>query len=66
MTTALKSMFRKIDLLSDEEQNSIAKLLSDELKWKKSFDKTQHALTILAEEAIVEYHAKKTQQMKLK
>jgi hypothetical protein len=66
MTTALKNILSKIDRLSPSEQDAIAGLLKQELKWQKSYDKSQDALSTLASEAIAEYRKGKVQPLKLK
>ena len=65
MTTALKNTLSKINKLTSVEQNAIASLLNEELKWQQSFYKTQDALSLLANEAITEYRSGKTQKMDL-
>jgi len=66
MTVALKKVFEKLNTLPASEQNAIASLLNEELRWKKSFDASQNQLSNLAAEALVEYKKGKTKPMDLK
>ena len=66
MTSALRTIFEKLNGLPSVEQDAIAKLLSDELAWQKSFYKSQKQLGFLAEEAIQEYAKGKARPINLK
>ena len=65
MTTALKNIFSKINILPAKEQNALASLLSEELTWQKSYAKSQKQLSSLAAKAIEEYRSGKTKSMNL-
>ncbi len=65
MTSALKTVFSKINKMPLAEQNAIAALLNEELNWQKSFESSENELQNLAEEAIVEYKKGKTRTLKL-
>jgi hypothetical protein len=54
MTTSLKTVIEKIKRLPLSEQNALAKMLSEELQWQKSFAKSSKQLASLAEEAVHE------------
>ncbi len=62
MITELKEVISKVEQLHEEEQKQIAKLLEDEMKWDTTLQTTQDKLSILAEEALQEYKAGKTNQ----
>ena len=66
MTVALKNVIEKINRLPSDEQNALAKLLSEELAWDKSFARSQKELASLANEALAEYGKGKTQPLSLK
>jgi hypothetical protein len=59
-TESFSEVLKEIEVLSDNEQNEIASLLSEELKWSKSFAKSQDLLSSLAEEALAEFRSGKT------
>jgi hypothetical protein len=63
MTALLKSVLEKIKRLPLSEQNALAKMLSEELEWQKSFTKSAKQLSSLAEEALDEYRKGKTRPM---
>ncbi|MEO7802722.1 MAG: hypothetical protein ABIR81_12010 [Ginsengibacter sp.] len=62
MVTELKEVISTIEKLKDEEQREIAKMLSDEIKWDTTLQNSQHKLDSLAQEALHEYKAGKTNQ----
>ena len=66
MTTSLRTVINKVGKLSTSEQNAIAELLNEELKWNKSFYTSQEELSLLAQEAIVEYKKGKTKPLNIK
>ena len=66
MTTQLKKIFTQIETLPALEQDAIAILLSEELKWQKSFSNSQKKLESLASEALSEYKKGKTLPLDLK
>ena len=67
MTELLEQAIKKIEQLSNEDKNAIATIileeLEDELKWSKSFAKSQDTLANLAAEAMNEYRAGKTEKL---
>ncbi len=67
MTELLKQAIKKIENLSDEEQNAIATIileeLEDEMKWEQSFANSQDLLADLAAEAMAEYRAGETKAL---
>lgn len=66
MTAQLKKVFTQIETLPATEQNALAVLLSEELKWKKSFSDSTRKLESLANEALAEYKKGKTLPLDLK
>lgn len=65
MTVALKKVFDKLNKMPVAEQNAIANLLNEELKWKSSFEASQDKLLSLAAEALTEYKKGKTKPLNL-
>ena len=65
MTTELKIAIEKASELSTEKQKEITSIIFDEISWDNSFDKSQDQLSMLAQEAINEYKAGKTQPLDL-
>ena len=61
MVAELKEVISKVEQLDEEEQKQLAKLLEGEIKWDTTFQKTQDQLSNLAQEALAEYKAGKTQ-----
>ncbi len=62
MIPELKDVISKLEQLKDEEQREIAKMLSDEMNWDSTLQNSQEKLNNLAQEALDEYKAGKTQQ----
>lgn len=62
MVTELKEIISTIEKLKDEDQKQIAKMLADELNWDNTLKNSQDKLNNLAQEAIAEYKAGKTNQ----
>ncbi len=60
MTNLLDEAVKQISQLSDLEQDEIAKMILDELNWKKSFLTSQTQLGIMADEALRDYKEGKT------
>ena len=56
---------KKAEKLPEEKQKVIAEIILDEIQWDVSFQDSQQKLMVLAEEALVEYKAKKTKPLKL-
>ncbi len=62
MIAQLKELFQKVEQLTESEQQSIAKIISDEFEWDNTLHKTQHKLASLAKEAIEEHKRGETKQ----
>lgn len=64
MTQLLEKAIDELEKLPNEEQDSFAALLLDELaddaRWNDSFRKSEDQLAKSAKEALEEYHAGKT------
>ena len=58
----LKEIIAKVELLKDEDQRAIAKLLEEELQWDKSIQSSQNQLSNLAKEGLEEYRKGNTQE----
>ena len=67
MTQLLEMAIREASKLSAREQDSLAAVLLDELssekRWSESFARSQDALARLAQEALAEHEAGKTQPL---
>lgn len=67
MTKLLEHAIAEVSKLSADEQDAIAALIleeiEDENRWDESFQKSQDALARLAEEALIEDKAGKTQEL---
>ena len=65
MTQLLEKAISEIKKLSSDEQDAIAAVLISELaserQWKRAFDSSAEQLSSLANEALDEYRAGKTQ-----
>ena len=70
MTQLLEEAFTKIKRLSSDRQDAIAAVilaeLEDEAKWDKAFARSQDQLARIADEALAEFRAGKTEEMKMK
>ena len=62
MVSELKDVMSTLEQLNDDEQREIAKMLSDGMKWDSTLQSSQEKLSNLAQEALQEYKAGKTQQ----
>ena len=62
MVKELKELISTLEQLKDEEQRQIAKMLRDELSWDITLQNSQEKLSKLAQGAINEFKAGKTQQ----
>lgn len=60
LTKTLSKVVHQIETLSENEQNEIANLLTDELSWTTTFAKSQDFLSKLADEALAEHKSNKT------
>lgn len=69
MTELLDRTITKLKTLPVDQQDAIAMIileeLEDEMQWNNSFERSQDVLAKLAEEAMSEYHAGKTQELDL-
>jgi hypothetical protein len=67
MTKLLECAVKKVKTLPDSEQDAIAALIleeiEDEVRWDKTFARTQDVLAKLAAEAMAEDHAGKTEAL---
>jgi hypothetical protein len=67
MTELLKKAFHEAAQLPDDQQDAIASLLLEELKsdraWGEAFDRSRNALEKLADEAIRDHKAGKTDKL---
>jgi hypothetical protein len=67
MTKLLERAVKKVKTLPDSEQDAIAALIleeiEDEVRWDKTFARTQDVLAKLAAEAMAEDHAGKTEAL---
>lgn len=62
MVAELKEVLQKVEQLDVNEQQSIAKMINDELEWENTLNNTQDKLATLAKEAVEEYKSGKTKQ----
>jgi hypothetical protein len=65
MIKELKIAIEQASELSTEKQKEIASIILDEIGWNSSFDKSQDQLFVLAQEALSDYKAGKTQPLDL-
>ncbi len=67
MTQLLEKAINELSKLADDEQDSIANLILEEMKderrWSRSFDQSKDKLDLLAREALDEYNAGKTKSI---
>ncbi|PZU96140.1 MAG: hypothetical protein DCE90_10355 [Pseudanabaena sp.] len=67
MTDLLERTITKLRELSVEQQDAIAMMILEELeddsKWERSFASSQNLLAKLAEDAMLEYRAGKTEEL---
>lgn len=64
MVLELRRALKKAEKLPKEKQKAIAEIILDEIQWDLSFQNSKQKLALLAEEALVEYKAKKTKPLK--
>jgi len=68
MTKALEQAFREASKLPEQEQNALAEAIRNEVMgdqdWERSFAASPDALEKLADEAIAEHRAGRTQAVK--
>jgi hypothetical protein len=68
MTKALEQAFREASKLPEQEQNALAEAIRNEVMgdqdWERSFAGSPDALEKLADEAIAEHRAGRTQTVK--
>jgi len=65
MTQLLNAVMQEVDKLPCQEQDILAKLLSEELNWNDSIADTQDELALMAFEALAEYKSNKTKTLEL-
>ncbi len=67
MTKLLENAIAQLKTRSVEEQNAIATIILEELEeeqmWDESFARSSDLLAQLAQEAMAEYHAGKTEEL---
>jgi hypothetical protein len=62
MTVLLEKVLQDLKQLSVSEQDAIAELIKDELQWEQTLKANGNKLSKLAEEALREHKAGKTQK----
>jgi hypothetical protein len=65
MVSELKNAVKKAEMLSNKDQKAVAKIILDEWAWGQSFAKSQKQLSVLAEEALIEYKKGATKSFEL-
>lgn len=65
-TASISEVLKEIEVLSDSEQNAIASLLMEEIKWSKSFASSQDLLSQMADVALAEFKNGKTRPVDCK
>ncbi len=60
LTATFSKVLQEIEILSDSEQNAIAAMISEEIKWAKSFAKSQDLLLKMAGDALFEFKQGRT------
>jgi hypothetical protein len=60
LTATFSKVLQEIEILSDSEQNAIAAIISEELKWTNAFAKSQNLLSQMAGAALSEFRSGKT------
>jgi len=67
MSTLLEKAIREVQKLPEEEQNELASVILEEIRyeklWNESFKKSQEKLSQLANEALEEFKTGKTQPL---
>jgi len=67
MTKLLEQAFAEANKLSEDDQDALANFLLEELaserRWTRAFSDSQDLLSQLADEALAEHHAGKTQEL---
>ena len=67
MTKRLEEVFEEVTKLPNEEQDALAAIILEELaserRWGKAFAKSQDKLARLADEAVAEFRAGKTEPL---
>lgn len=67
MTKLLEQAFAEANKLPQDEQDALANFLLEELaserRWTRAFDDSQDLLSQLADDALAEHHAGKTQEL---
>lgn len=69
MTKLLEKAVKEVNKLSEKEQNELAQIILDEIEdekmWEESFNKSQDALSKLADEALDEFNKGSTKSLDL-
>lgn len=63
LTKKFSNLIKEIELLKSSEQDNLVDLITDELKWTKSFENSQDFISDLADEALKEHREGKTIDM---
>lgn len=67
MTKLLEKALAEVEKLSDPEQDAVAQWILDELaserRWTQAFEKSQDVLAKMANDALAEYRAGKTEPL---
>ena len=63
LTEKFSKALIEVESLNEIEQNNLATLIQEEIKWSISFSNTQDLLTILADEAIKDFKNGKTKEI---
>ncbi|MDB9529283.1 hypothetical protein PN498_25040 [Oscillatoria sp. CS-180] len=67
MTELLERAIARLQILSESEQNAIASIILDEIederRWDEAFSRSPDVLAKLADSAMAEYRAGKTQEL---
>ncbi|HEX8357079.1 MAG TPA: hypothetical protein VF610_06705 [Segetibacter sp.] len=60
MIPELEALISKVELLKEEDQKEIARIINEEIVWENSLNNSQEQLSRLANEALDEYTAGST------
>jgi len=63
LTKKFSNLIKEIEQLKNSEQDNLADLITDDLKWTKSFANSQDQLAGLADEALKEHKEGETLDM---
>lgn len=63
MVKELELVIKEIEKLSEKDQRELGKNWLDEIKWQTSYKNSECELSMLANEALVEYKEGKTEDL---